>query len=409
MENEEINVLSLDIGTNSVHGVVAKYNKLNSKTEILTANTYACDGIKDGAITAIQDAQYTIEKFFIKAEKDFFIKDNSLYLLCAVRGSLVEVFNANARLKIAEDYEVEVTKETINDIISRLEETNKIEENKEIVEIIPQQYRLDEQEVQDPVGMTGKYLELTALVVVGTKSNMTNIRKAAKDPVLRYGYGALGNILVSKEDKDLGCILVDIGGMTTGVVVYIDGKVKCSFELDFGSYYVTRDIIKKLKVSQKEAQHIKENYGIILEDLIAENENTEFEYTTYNGKKQTYTRRQLVDIIKPQIDLQLEQLWEKFKQEDIKIDEYVGGFILTGAGALLDGMPEAFEKYFNTVAKIANFTEDDITCSDPEIIKSQVYTTALSLIKNESKNFDKKEVVKKGIFGKMKDLFKEIS
>lgn len=410
MEKEET-ILSLDIGTNSVHGILAKYDRENSKVEVLSANTYNSNGIKDGAIIAIQDAEYTIEKFFTEAEKDFNISELSS-LLCAVRGSLIEVFNASTRLKIAEDYEAEVTEDTIADIINRIEETKKIDENKEIVEIIPQQYKLDEQEVQDPIGMSGKYLELTALIVVGTKSNMTNIRKSAMDPLLRYGYNALGNTLVSKDDKDLGCILVDIGGMTTGVVVYIEGKIKCSFELNFGSDYVTRDIIKKLKISQKEAKNIKEKYGVILEDLISETENAEFEYSVTNGKKQIFTKRQLVDVIKPQIDLQLEQLSKSFKEKNIRVDEYVGGFILTGGGSLLCGMTEAFEKYFNTVAKIANFTDDDIICADSSIINSQLYTTALAIIKNESRNLVSKPKGRKsgaGLGEKIKKFFEGLS
>lgn len=409
MENEELNILSLDIGTNSVHGVIAKYNNINSKIEVLSANTYFCDGIKDGAIIAIQDAKYTIEKFFINAEKDFFIKEFD-YILCAIRGSLIEVFNAGARYKIAEEYEVEITRETVEDIRIRLEENNKIEEKKEIVDIIPQQYVIDEdQKVVDPVGMTGKYLELMALVVVGTKNNMNNIRKAANDPILRYGYSSLSDVLVSKEDKKNNCIFVDIGDMTTGVVVYREGKIKCCFELNFGSYYVTRDIIKELKVNQKEASNIKEKYGIVLEDLIGESDNIEIEYTTYNGKKQLLTKRQLVDIIKPQIDLQLGKLEEKLEEKNIMVDEYVGGFVLTGAGALLKGMPEAFEKFFNTVAKVANFSTEEVICPDSSILDGQVYTTALSVIKNEAKNFVKSERKSKGFFGSLKSWLNEIS
>lgn len=409
MENEELNILSLDIGTNSVHGVIAKYNNINSKIEVLSANTYVCDGIKDGAITAIQDAKYTIERFFINAEKDFFIKEFD-YILCAVRGSLIEVFNSGVRYKISEDYEVEITNETVEDIRIRLEDSCKIEEKKEIVDVIPQQYIIDEdQKVVDPIGMSGKYLELTAIVVVGTKNNMNNIRKAANDPVLKYGYIALSDTLVSKEDKKNNCIFVDIGDMTTGVVVYRDGKIKCSFELNFGSYYVTRDIIKELKVNQKEASNIKETYGVVLGELIGESDNVEFEYTTYNGKKQMFTKRQLIDIIKPQIELQLGKLEEMLEEKNVIVDEYVGGFILTGAGALLKGMSEAFEKFFNTVAKVANFTDDDVVCSDKAVIDSQIYTTALAVIKNEAKDFVKSERKSKGLFSKLRDLFKEIS
>ncbi|MBQ4178496.1 MAG: rod shape-determining protein, partial [Elusimicrobia bacterium] len=255
---------------------------------------------------------------------------------------------------------------------------------KEIIEIIPQQYKIDEQIVANPIRMSGKHLELTALVISGTKSNMSNIKQATGGHKLRYGYSSISDTLVSNDDKDLGCILVDIGGMTTGIVVYAEGKLKYSFELNFGSDYITRDIAAKLKITKKEATKIKETYGVILEDLITDN--TEFEYSVPGNKTHKFTVRELVDIIKPQVDLQLEQILKAFNQRGINPSEYVGGFILTGGGSLLKGMPEAFAKYFPAVAKCANFTDEDFDCYDDNIINSQIYTTALAILKNSFKN-----------------------
>ena len=93
-----------------------------------------------------------------------------------------------------------------------------------------------------------------------------------------------------------------------------------------------------------------------------------------------------MDIIKPQVDLQLEQILKAFNQKGINPSEYVGGFILTGGGSLLKGMPEAFAKYFPAVAKCANFTDEDFDCYDDNIINSQIYTTALAILKNSFKN-----------------------
>lgn len=382
--------LSLDLGTNSIHGVLAKYNDEN-QIEILSAETFASDGIKCGAISDISAAEYTINKFLTKAETEFDLKELKLY--CAVRGSQIEVFSADAGLALKnndENHVCKVTEETISDIRNRLEEANKLPENKETIEIIPQQYKLDEQEVINPERMEGKFLELSAVVVTGLKSYLTNIRQATGGEILRYGYTAIANTLVSKEDKDYGCILVDIGGMTTGVVVYVEGKLKHAFELNFGSDYVTRDILKKLRITLKEAKAIKEQYGYILEDLITEN--TEFEYNVPGNQKQKCTVRDLVDIIKPQVDLQLSEIYSALLKRGIRPDEFVGGFLLTGGGSLLKGMPEAFSKYFGTVAKRVNFSNDDFVCLPEKkenvdaIVDSQVYTSCFAILKNKSKN-----------------------
>ena len=374
-------LISLDLGTSSIHGVIAKINEEN-KIEVLSADTYASDGVKNGVISDIGAAEFTVKKFLSKAEEEFNVEN--VDLLCAVRGALIEVNNANTRMKIDEEEGGVVTDQTVAELMERLEEGHKIPDTKEIIDIIPQQYKIDEQVVQNPIRMSGKHLELTALVISGTKSNMSNIKQATGGDKLRYGYSSISDTLVSNDDKDLCCILIDIGGMTTGIVVYAEGKLKHSFELDFGSDYITRDIAAKLKITKKEATNIKEKYGCVLEDLITEN--TAFEYTVPGNKTQKYTVRDLIDIIKPQVEVQLDEIEKVFKKKGIVPGEYVGGFILTGGGSLLKGMPEAFSKYFEAVTKCANFTDEDFICYDDNIINSQIYTTALALLKNNTKN-----------------------
>ena len=393
-------IISLDLGTNSIHGVIAQINDEN-KIDILSADTFVSDGVKNGVISDIGAAEFTVQKFFTKAEEEF--KIENIDMLCAVRGALIEVTTANTRVKINEGEDGVVTEDTILEIKERLAETNKIPDTKEIIDIIPQQYKIDEQVVVNPIRMSGKYLELTALMIYGTKSNMSNIKQATGGYKLKYGYSSIADTLVSNDDKDLGCVLVDIGGMTTGIVIYSEGKLKYSFELNFGSDYITRDIAAKLKITKKEATRIKENYGYILEDLITEN--TEFEYSLPGNKTNKMTVRELVDIIKPQVDLQLGLILKTFEQKGISMSELVGGFILTGGGSLLKGMPEAFSKYFEAVTKCVNFTEEDFICSDDNIVSSQVYTTALAVLKkNSPKNFVSATITGNGIRGPKKSF-----
>lgn len=374
-------VISLDIGSSSIHGVIAKYDEDNNKIEVLGADTLFSDGVKDGAVIAIQEASKTIGQLLSRLEKDQ--EGEITKKVIAIRGSLIEVSSENAGVRISEN-DAEVREDTLQELFEKIEDVKRIGDKQEIIQIIPKEYILDEQCVQNPIGMEGEYLEMDALVVVATKTNMTNIRKAISDetPLLYYGYNSIGEILVSKEDKELGCVLIDLGGMTTGIVVYVDGKIKYVFELPMGADLITRDIVKKLRVSQKEAKNIKEQYGSVLEELIEQD--SEFEYTV-GTRQQKCTRRQLVDIIKPQVDLQIDYIFNSLKKKNIDIDLLAGGIILTGSGAMLQGMAEAFEKALNCVTKIANFNEENVT-ADNKIISSQAYTTAIATLYSEYKN-----------------------
>lgn len=404
-------IISLDLGTNSIHGVIAKITK-EKQIEILSANTYSSDGVKNGVISDIGVAKFTVDKFLEKVEE---LNIDSIDIISAVRGSLIDVVSANARIKINNDEETGpvtgiVTENTMIEIEKRLAEANKIDDTKEIIEIIPQQYKIDEQEVQNPEQMIGKFLELKALMICGTKSNITNIMQTTSGNILKYGYSSIAEELISNDDKDLGCILVDIGGMTTGIVVYVEGKIKDSFELPFGADYVSRDIAAKLKITKKEAINIKENFGVILDELVDANTNMEIEYNVPGNKKQKITVKELINVINPQVCLQLREMSKAFAKRGINPNDFVGGFILTGGGSLLKGMPETFSKFFNgALVKIANFTENDFICHDDNIINSQTYTTALAILKSNFKsnlNVNTQSHQNSSLFEKIKNFFK---
>ena len=404
-------IISLDLGANSIHGVIAKITE-DKRIEILSANTYSSDGVKNGVISDIGAAKFTVDKFLEKVEE---LNIDNIDIISAVRGTLIDVVSANARIKINDDEEAgavtgPVTEKTMIEIEKRLAEANKIDDTKEIIEIIPQQYKIDEQAVQNPQQMIGKFLELKALMICGTKSNITNIMQATNGNILKYGYSSIAQELISNDDKDLGCILVDIGGMTTGIVVYVEGKIKDSFELPFGSDYVSRDIAAKLKITKKEATNIKEKFGVVLEELVDANTNTEIEYNVTGNKKQTIAIKELINVINPQVGLQLREMSKVFTKRGINPTDFVGGFVLTGGGALLKGMPEAFSKFFNgALAKIANFTETDFICHDDNIINSQKYTTALAVLKSNYKsnlNVNLQSYRNSSLLEKIKNFFK---
>jgi cell division protein FtsA len=382
-------ILSLDLGANSIHGVIAKINE-EKKIEILSANTYSSAGVKNGVISDIGAAKFTVDKFLGNLEE---FNIDTVDIISAVRGSLIDVVSAKTRIKINDDEENgtvtgTVTEKTMIEIERRLAEANKIDDTKEIIAIIPQQYKIDEQAVQNPEQMIGKFLELKALMICGTKSNISNIMQTTRGNILKYGYSSIAEELISNDDKDLGCILVDIGGMTTGIVVYVEGKIKDSFELPFGSDYISRDIAAKLKITKKEATSIKEKHGVILEELI-DNPAEEIEYTLNGNRTQKVSVKELIEVINAQVALQLREMSKAFTKRGIIPTEFIGGFILTGGGSLLKGMPEAFSKVFNgALAKIANFTENDFICKENniDIINSQLYTTALAILKSNYKS-----------------------
>ena len=377
-------VVSIDIGSSAIHGVIAFYDEKTAKLEIVGANTVACpDGIDAGDVIDIGEALNSIKILIDGLEKTHGAKDSAVFV--SVRGQLIKTADQIDGISVTDSL---VTEEIIESVKKAVIEKAQITATDTLIQIIPKEYKLDRLKVvPNPLSMDCSYLELNSLIVTGPRSIVSNIKKAClldSDAPLFYGYYSLGNILASKESKKLGCMLIDLGGMTTGIVVYINGIVQKILELPVGADLITRDITKKLKTLQAESKRIKETYGAVSEEQINENSNVEFEYNIGSSKK-TAAISDLIKIIKPQVDMQIAYIINELKKNKVDISALAGGILLTGGGTNLPGILEAFEKPFDCGVKIASVDTNRISVSQ-EIADSQIYTTAISTLYNELKS-----------------------
>jgi len=374
-------VISIDIGSSAIHGVIAFYDEKISKLEIVAANTVACpDGIESGSIIDIGEAANSIKILIDGLEKSQGAKDSAVFV--SVRGSFIKTADQSDGISVADTL---VTEEIIGNVRDAVVEKAQINASDTIIQVIPKEYKLDRlQVVPNPLSMECSYLELNSLIVTAPKSIVSNIKRACSldlgEPLF-YGYYSLGNILASKESKKLGCMLIDLGGMTTGIVVYINGIVQKILELPVGADLITRDITKKLKTLQAESKRIKETYGSVSEEQA--NVNGDFEYAIGSSKK-TAAISDLIYIIKPQVDMQIAYIINELKKNKIDISALAGGILLTGGGTKLPGILEAFEKPFDCGVKIATVDTNRISVSQ-EIADSQIYTTAIATLYNQLK------------------------
>ena len=374
-------IISIDIGSSSIHGVIAFYDEKTAKLEITSADTVACpDGIEAGSIIDIGEAANSIRILIEQLEKSQNAKDSWVYV--SVRGSFIKTADQSDGISVTDTL---VTEDIVDSVKKAVIEKAQINAKDTLIQIIPKEYKLDRlQVVPNPLSMECSYLELNSFIVTAPRSIVSNIKRACslgmEEPIF-YGYYSLGNILASKESKKLGCMLIDIGGMTTGIVVYINGIVQKILELPVGSDLITRDITKKLKTLQAESKRIKETYGAVLENET--NENAEFEYTIGSAKKMS-SISELINIIKPQVDMQIAYIISELKKNKVDISALAGGILLTGGGTKLPGILEAFEKPFDCGVKIATVDMNKISVSQ-EIVDCQIYTTAISTLYNEVK------------------------
>src|SRR5579864_2364989 len=373
-------VAGLDIGSAQVACVIGRRDAQTGQIEILSGARSACPGgLKGGVVININETARAITRICEEAEDTAkeMVKDVTI----AVRGSHLQTFNNHGALNIART-DKEITADDVEKAIESAQAVH-MTADREIIHTIPQGFTLDRQQgVPNPVGMEGSLLEVDTHIVTASRSHLNNIFKAINtagftvtEPI--YGLLAAGEVVVTQEERDLGCILVDIGGQTTDLAVCFDGNVHFTDKLPLGADAITRDLAYGLRTSLSQAQQIKENYGVAMGTMLEQNEG-EISFTAMDGRTfRKVSRRFLVDIVEPRVEEIFTMVAEKLQDSGYSDRVVPGGVVLTGGGSLLKGIEQAAERILQLSARVG-LPQGIIGKSD--IVGHPSFATAIGLL-----------------------------
>ncbi|MCA6070787.1 MAG: cell division protein FtsA [Endomicrobium sp.] len=411
--SKKLLVAGLDIGSNQVCCVAGVCDEDVRTVKILGAVSVPCDGIKAGAVINIQEAALAVGRAFEETEK---VSGGQIgKVIVAMRGSFIRSKSSKGVANINYSNK-EVTIETVENALESARKQIKMEPDQEIFQIVPREYILNQQRgIQNPIGMEGTYIEVDVHAFIASTSNMGNITKAMSSVGVSYddriyGYLAASDILVTREEKELSCLAIDFGGLTTGLVHYVDGIIKHTDELAEGSDYITRDIGHKLRAAYSVSREVKEKHGAAF--VYSDFKNEEFEYRAADGRNiKKCDKLELVSgIITPRIDRILYEIKEIIDKNNYGDEFLSGGIILTGGGSSLSGMAEAFEKAFNCSVRTGTPNSDKVIGSD-EVLLNPSYTTAIGAIVShfsDSNGYSQKKSSGSGIVSKISKWFEEV-
>ncbi|MDR2676799.1 MAG: cell division protein FtsA [Endomicrobium sp.] len=403
-------IAGLDIGSSQVCCAAGIYDEEARTVKILTAVLIPCDGIKAGAVINIQEAALSVGKAFEEIEK--ITGGHVGSTIVAVRGKFIKSKNSRGVANINHSNK-EITQETVSIALESAKKQIRVEPDQEIFQIIPREYILNQQRgIQNPIGMEGTYVEVDVHAFIASSSNICNIAKVMSSVGINYdeiiyGYLAASDVLVTREEKELGCLIVDFGGLTTGIVHYVDGIIRHIDEISNGSDYITRDIGHRLRAAYSISKEIKETRGVAFVNANFKDE--EFEYRGADGRsKRKCSRLELVDgIITPRIDRILYEIKELIEKNNYGDEFLAGGIIVTGGGSNLHGLTEAFEKTFNCSVRTGSPNPDKIIGHN-EILLNSSYTTAIGAIAYNLNGYVQKKSSRNGVLSKISKWFEEI-
>lgn len=337
MPKEKI-IVGLDIGTCNVRVAVAKARD-GFKPQILGVGKAVSGGMRKGVVVDLDEAQKNIREAINLAERisgitvdEAFVGIGGSHISCRLSRGVIAVSRADG----------EISEEDKARAISAASAIS-LAPNREILHVLPRRFVVDGQEaIKDPVGMNGVRLEVDALIVEGATPFIKNLIKCVHEvdvdeAELLLTCLADSRAVLTKRQKELGVLLLDFGGGTTGLTVYEEGDILHCQILPVGSMHVSNDIAIGLRTSIDAAEKIKLEYGSAVPSVIGKKEMIDLE--KFGEPAGQVARLQVAEIIEARVSEILDLVNKELKKID-RAGLLPAGVVLVGGGAKLPGLVE---------------------------------------------------------------------
>jgi len=332
-------IASLDIGTTTVQTVVAERTPDGEGLHVLGVGVAASAGVRRGAVVDLAEASAAVRKSVDACRRASGVPIKSVWL--SVDGAHVAVSSSRGVVAVSRA-DQEIAPEDVRRALAAAETFVPKNQNKEILHMIPRDFKVDrEAGIKDPVGMHGVRLEVDALIIECSAPMLKNMFKCAEAAGLRvedyvFAPFAAAEAVLTKRQKELGVMLVDIGGGASSFVVYEEGVPVHAGVIPIGGNHITGDVAIGFRTHVDVAEDIKRAYGICLVGDMPKREVIRIAEFIPESEE-TYSRRELVEII----GARLQDLFELLQKELRKINRVrllPAGVVLVGGSSLIPGM-----------------------------------------------------------------------
>jgi cell division protein FtsA len=365
--------VGVDVGTYKIGVIVAEVSA--QSVEIVGIGTAASTGLRKGVVVNIEATVEAIRKAVEEAE---------LMAGCEIRsvvagsaGSHIKGFNSHGVVAVKSR---EVAPGDVDRVVDAARAVA-LPMDREVLHVLPQEFIVDDQDgIKEPVGMAGVRLEARVHLVTGAISSGQNLIKCCNRAGLHVrdvlaGPLAAAEAVLTPEERELGVALIDLGGGTTDVVVYQGGAIHHTAVLAVGGGHVTKDVAAALHTPFAEAERLKQRHGSSVAAVTPSDQ--KIEVAGLGGRAPHHlSRRALAEVIEPRA----EEILTLVKAEMARAGcshSLPSGIVLTGGGAVLDGMTTLTERVFKLPVRIG--LPVSLT-GLVDAVASPMYSTAVGLV-----------------------------
>jgi len=372
-------IVGIDFGTTKICVVVGQITP--DGLDIVGIGKQPSLGIRKGVVVNIANTVESIRKAVEVAELMAGVEITSCY--AGIAGSHIKGFNSGGVVSV-KDKEV-----SLHDVERAIDAAKAvaIPLDREVIHVIPQEFIVNDQEgVKDPVGMSGMRLESKVHIVTGAVSSAQNIIKCANKADISVSDIVLEPIasaeaVLSDDEKDLGVALVDIGGGTTDIAIFVRGSLVHTGVIAMGGNHITNDIAVGLRTSIQDAEAIKVASGCAMSSALPTDQM--IEVPSVGGRKpREVSRSVLTKIIEPRV----EEIFSLVNQELVASGYkhlLSTGVVITGGSSLLEGTPELAEFILETPVRRGS---PQGVGGLLDVVSSPIYATAVGLLLYGMKN-----------------------
>jgi cell division protein FtsA len=397
-------VVGLDIGTSKVVALVAEIRP-DGHLEVLGMGSHESKGLKKGVVVNIESTVSAIQRALEEAELMADCKIASVFT--GIAGSHIKSFNSTGMVAIKDR---EVTALDVERVIETARAVN-IPTDQQILHVLRQEYIIDGQEdVREPIGMSGVRLEVKVHIVTGAVSSAQNIVKCVRRCGLEVNDLILQPLassrsVLSEDEMDLGVCLVDIGGGTTDIAIFTHGAIRHTAVIPIAGDQITNDIAMALRTPTPDAETIKIRHGVSLRQLADANEMVEVPGIGERAPRMM-SRQTLAEVIEPRVE-ELFSLVQKVLRESGFEELLSSGVVLTGGSATMQGMVELGEEIFHMPVRIG---VPVYSGGLADVVRNPRYATAMGLLLEGASQMQQGQVMRQGgsfkaVLARMREWF----
>ena len=342
-------IVGLDIGTSKIVAIVAEL-QADGNLKVVGLGQHPSRGLKKGVVVNIDSTVQAIQRALEEAELMADCKISSVFT--GIAGSHIKSLNSHGMVKIKDA-------EVMQMDVDRVVETARaiaLPTDQQILHILTQEFIIDGQEdVREPIGMSGMKLEVKVHIVTGAVSAAQNIVKCVKrcglevtDLVLQPLASSVA--VLTEDEKELGVCLVDIGGGTTDIAVFKQGAIRHTAVIPIAGDQITNDVAVAFRTPTQSAEDIKVKHGCALRQLADPKEIVEVPGVDGRDPRELSVQT-LAEVIEPRVVELYEFVLNELRRSGME-EMIASGIVITGGSSMMKGMVELGEEIFHMPVRL---------------------------------------------------------